>query len=340
MELKTIVSEKLCSLYLSEQHSTELVKSYVVSTPETRAICNDPLVTGIKYTKTLSNACAKALTALNSKKLISLLEENTTVFHILRGGLNYGLRDSLHEAFGWNDHTSAFVSAQRARKANNPQDWIITESDYKKIHLKRDNNIVLGDVVATGTSLEFALGRLKEVALESKEVSISSIIFFTIGGPRSHEILGKLAAELKSLYPSFKGASVVYLEGIFGVATPETPMTIKYDGTDLIRTNSILAPEFIESQYEDPSYPIERCTIYDAGSRAFDPDEYFDDLREYWEATLQLAEKGMSYVSLLKERFPELSSEKFGEVDLKNIAKRQLYKIPPCKNALRREKHE
>jgi hypothetical protein len=333
-ELALIDKIKNCSLYYSEADSTPLVKSYVMSTPETRAICNDPLVTGIRYTRTLSEGCARSLSILRDKKLISISEDDTTVFHILRGGLNYGLRDSLHQAFGWNNHASAFISAQRARKAPNSDDWVITESDYKKIHLKKRNNIVLGDVVATGTSLEFALHRLKEAAAINPQVSISSLIFYTIGGPRSHQILERVSQELKSLFPTFKGSTVVYIEGIFTVASNVTKMSIRIPGTDLLRTDSTVAPEFFESQYESPSYPLERCTIYDAGSRAFDPDEYFDDLRSYWTETHELAQKGVDFTELLKERFPELERERFGEVDLLSLCESQLRKIPPGNNAL------
>jgi hypoxanthine-guanine phosphoribosyltransferase len=338
--LDLIDKNSSCALYLSKVDSSPLVKSYVLSTPESRAICNDPFVTGMSYTQKLSAACVKALKILQLKELIILAEDDTTVLHILRGGLNYGLRDALHQAFGWNNHASAFISAQRARKSPNSEDWIITESSYKKIYLKKRNNIVLGDVVATGTSLEFALQRLKDAAAENPEISISSLVFFTIGGPRSHQIIERISAELKKAFPGYTGSTVVYLEGIFAVATPQTAMSIKYDGTDLLRTASTLTPEFIESQYESASYPLERCTIYDAGSRAFDTNEYFHDIEDYWSKTLALAEKGTTFSALLKERFPELQADRFKQVDLKELCRQQLGKLPDRSNAVLREKGE
>ncbi|HAR66470.1 MAG TPA: hypothetical protein DCR55_09700 [Lentisphaeria bacterium] len=82
------------------------------------------------------------------------------VLHILRGGLNFGLRDPWADAKGWNRHASAFVSAQRARQADNEEAWHITERDYAKVYLQNQAAIIFGDVVATGTSLDFALGSL------------------------------------------------------------------------------------------------------------------------------------------------------------------------------------
>jgi len=73
------------------------------------------------------------------------------------------------------------------------------------------------------------------------------------------------------------------LEGCFDVPTPESRLTIRFTGTDLLRGGeSVIAPDFLESQYENPAYPIERCTIYDAGSRAFWVREYAEDVRSYW----------------------------------------------------------
>lgn len=327
------------SMYEAHVPGIARTRCFVVSTPHTRAICNDPFVTGLRYTSGLSNACAAALKALVENSVVQLAEDDTTALNILRGGLNFGLREALGQAFGWNDHASAFISAQRARRSPNSEDWIITESDYKKIHLLKRNNIVFGDVVATGSSLEFALQRIRDEAVKNK-VAIESLVFVTIGGPRSHEILSRLSSDLSELFPGYKGSVVVYFEGIFAVANPQSPLSIKIDGTDLLRRDSVLAPEFVTSQYQSPSCPIERCTIYDAGSRAFDPCEYFHDIADYWQKTLALAREGMSYTRLLQERCPELDLTRFGLVDLKKLCEQQLAKVPAFPNASATKGHE
>jgi hypothetical protein len=320
------------ALYEATVPGAHRTRCFVASTPQTQAICNDPFVTGIRYTSTLRVACAAALKALQQEGLIKLSEDDTTALHILRGGLNFGLREALGDAFGWNDPASAFISAQRARRNPNSEDWIITESDYKKIHLLKRNNIVFGDVVATGSSLEFALQRLRDEAVKTK-VTIESLVFFTIGGPRSHEILSSLSSNLAELFPGYKGSVVVYFEGIFAVAKNQSPLSVKIDGTDLLRRDSLLAPEFVASQYQAPSFPIERCTIYDAGSRAFDPCEYFHDIADYWQKTLALARQGMRYARLVQERFPEIDAARFGAVDLATLCQAQLKKVPEFPNA-------
>lgn len=326
-KLRSLLCSRECCLYEVSCDTAEKVQQLVFSTPETRQICNDPFLAGTAYTAALRQGCAKALSAMHTCRILDWQDFSTVVLHILRGGLNFGLREALAEALGFRHHGSAFVSAQRARKKDQPQDWIITESQYQKLTLHGVSHIVFGDVVATGTSLEHALQRLLEAARQH-DFALADITFFTIGSQRSREIIANVDNQCRQLFKAYRGSRVVYVEGIFETATLNTPMRIKIDGTDLLRCGSLLTPEFIASQYESASYPLERCTIYDAGSRAFDLQEYFHDIYDYWLQTLKLAESGVTFGELLAERFPALEAERFAEVGLAELCRRQLDKIP------------
>ncbi|WP_152006523.1 type I phosphoribosyltransferase [Desulfoluna spongiiphila] len=324
--LHPVVNTPECAIHRIDDHTPSTVNRLVVSTPETRAIANDPKVMGVDYTRRLKTACTRILSILNTEKRTCLTEDETIVFDILRGGLNFGLREALADAFGWNRHGCSFISAQRARVDGDPENWHIMESEYSKVYMPKTASIVIGDVVATGTSLEHAMKALVAEA-EKQGTALRSIVFFTFGGPRAEEILEAADAMCRKRFPSYEGTTLIYLEGRFVVPTEETSLTIKITGTDLLRKGALMAPEFIESQYEEPSYPIQRCAIYDAGSRAFWTPEYIADLTEYWGETLALAEKGMGFAELLEERFPELDANRFSEVDLKRICRKQISQL-------------
>jgi hypothetical protein len=324
MPLETLHHDESCALY---QRPGDEIRELVCTTPETRAICNDPFVCGVDYTQRLRAACARLFQVLAARRVWEFADSRIVVLNILRGGLNFGLREALHESVGCRYHNSAFVSAQRARSSANPKDWVITEDAYQKLSLRGSTDLVFGDVVATGTSLEHAVARVVATAVR-QHASIDSILFLTIGSTRSSAILRKLVRRCRERFPGFRAAAVVYFEGVFQKATVDTAMSVKIEGTDLLRTGGVLAPEFLASQYESPSYPIERCTIYDAGSRAFDLAEYFADVRGYWQANLALAADGMTYEQLLRQRLPELDVGRFGDVDLTTLARAQLGKIP------------
>lgn len=326
-----------CSLYALPVTQKDAISRFLVSTPETRRICNDPFLVGIEYTTALRRACAKVLAMLAEKGGMTFEEPQTTILHILRGGLNFGLREAFHDAFGWNHHYSAFISAQRARTSESLEDWHITEGSYQKVYLAQEADIIFGDVVATGTSLEFALQKLLEI-VENEGVSIRSVLFLTIGGIRAEEILEAIDKTCKAQFRSYRGAAVVYCEGRFGVAFPETPMRIKIPGTDLLRVDALLTPEFIESQYENRAYPLERCTIYDAGSRAFWLPEYIEDVWEYWEQMSWLSKEGVTFEDILAERMPCLDRDRTGEPDLQDICIDQIEKCENLVAALKRQK--
>ena len=319
-------NEPTCTLY-ELTPATLPIRRLLASTPGTRSICNDPLVVGVEYTDALMQACAATLTAMQRTGAVALVEAQTAVLHILRGGLNFGLRQALAKAFGWNRHASAFISAQRARNSDDPQDWYISENEYRKINLPPAATIVFGDVVATGTSLLYALRQILDV-VDRQQTQVRELLFFCIGGSRAEEILIEIDAICRERFPVYRGAAVIYLEGRFSVAHRDSGLSVMIPDTDLLRTGASLAPEFIRSQVESPSYPLERCTIYDAGSRAFWLPEYFYDVRDYWLQTLALAEDGMTYAELLRQRLPELDSTNLNKNDLGEVCRKQLERIP------------
>ncbi len=327
MSLENPLAESnACTLYEIEPSigSSSLLRTFIASTAETRSICNDPFILGIDYTRGLQSCLTELFRLAQSEGIITLEEQSTNVFNILRGGLNFGIREALADAFDWNEHSSSFISAQRARDEDNPEEWHITEDSYEKIYFPEQCALVLGDVVATGTTFAHSL-RVIERAAEQHGANIASIVFVTIGGDAVERNIAKLCEKIKANNPDFIGASIFYLEGRFEIASTETPLTIKCTGSDLIRSQgSLLAPAFIESQYEASSYPLERCAIYDAGSRAFWGPGYLEELAEYWQEVLTLAESGMSFEALLEERFPELDASRFADTNLRDICELQI----------------
>lgn len=321
--LEKIIGDDQCAIYNIEDGKKSCVQRLVVSTPETRAICNNPLVMGVDYTRKLQNACSKVISGLQLHNRIELEEKETIVFNILRGGLNFGLREAVADAFDWNRIGSSFISAQRARVSKDSEDWHIIESAYKKVYMPDVAQIIIGDVVATGTSLKHGLKALIEQA-EINQTHLRSILFFTIGGPITEDILEEVDAMCRKRFPEYEKTTLCYIEGRFAVPGLDTDLSIKLTGTDLVRLDALMAPELIESQYENPTYPIERCVIYDAGSRAFWLPEYIGDVKHYWEENLKMAEEGLTYEELLQERFPTLDASRFKEANLKTLAQKMV----------------
>jgi hypoxanthine-guanine phosphoribosyltransferase len=277
---------------------------YVLSTPFTRDICNKPELLGVAYTEALCRAMAQGLAAAPfAPRLRAQPEEKVCVLNLLRGGLNFGLRRALHLAFGFNRHGSAFMSSQRYVEDGQ---WGVAEDSYRKLDIPQDAVLVVGDVVATGVTLENGLEVLRRHMVEIG-ASAQAMVFFTIGGPRAEEVLGRVHERFAETFPGYERTCVVYLEGRFVLADEHSPLQVKELGTDLLRHGALLAPEFELSQLEALGHPLERCSIYDAGSRAFAIDAYIHDVLDYWQQLSALAQRGLSLRELLLERWPTLA---------------------------------
>lgn len=322
-KLEILQTSAKCSFYRIAAETELSVERYIASTPETRAICNDPLIAGVEYTEKLRSAGAAALQALVKFSGIELFERQTVVLNILRGGLNFGLREALADAYGWNDHVSAFVSAQRSRAEADREEWTIGENYYKKLYVPQNSAVVCGDVVATGTTLLYALKEFFRTA-EERSSPVLQVVFFTIGGAPAEDVLAECDEHCRRAFSNYIRTAVVYFEGRFDVARPDSRPTIKLTGTDLLRGGALLAPEFLSSQYDNPCSALERCAIYDAGSRAFYTRSHYQDVLDYWRAVHMLALNGTSYSSYLSERFPELEQAKFAGFELTKISSERI----------------
>lgn len=300
------------------------IRRFVLSTAETRAIVNRPEVMGMEYTEKLEDAMVHLLKGFKPLHFTDIREDQVDVFNFLRGGLNFGLRNALHRAYGWNLHRSSFMSSQRARDERGR--WYITEDGYRKLTIAKGGIVFCGDVVATGVTLESGLDALtKEIA--KRGASIRYFHFFTIGCHKAEKILEQYEKLWRDTFPDFEGIDIFYVEGKFHLADSKTPVRIKLQGTDLLRRNCVLTPEFAASQDENIAYALERCTIYDAGSRAYDIEEYAGDVREYWEQVMDLAKQGVTTEEYLLERFPEASAKLHTiakELDLQKLCRERL----------------
>ncbi|RME23610.1 MAG: hypothetical protein D6798_13190 [Deltaproteobacteria bacterium] len=300
--LERIHRTDAASWYAIEGDHAGPVERYVLSTAGTRAICNRPELLGVAFNLALQDAMAVALATAPFRRLLEdHPQDRVCVVSFLRGGLNFELRRALHSAYGFNRHSSAFMSSQRYREDGR---WFVKEDMYRKLDIPPDAVLVMGDVVATGVTME---NGLQVVIDHIQEIgsSVRALVFFTIGCHKAEKVLTAIDARLRAAFPDYQRTVLVYLEGKFRLVDSRTDLRIGIPGTDLVRRGALLAPELEASQYERPSYLLERCAIYDAGSRAFDIPHYARDVVEYWEQVRAFAAEGWTLAEALRERWPE-----------------------------------
>ncbi len=326
MQLKTINQSEDISIYKIESNFPKEIDRYIISTPETRDICNKPEVLGVEYTEKLKTAVAKSLKHF---KDILTNEENICVFNFLRGSLNFHIREALNIAFNFNKHNTSFMSSQRFKEDGR---WGVKENMYRKLNFPKPTTLLIGDVVATGVTMQEGINLIYE-EVKKADSELKDIIFFTIGCHKIEKVFENILPKLKT-FKNFNKVHIIYFEGKFKLVDSKTELKIGIPGTDLIRKDCLLSPEFEQSQLNSLSFPLERCTIYDAGSRSFQIKEYREEVLNYWGKTLELANNGFTLKQALEERLPnnikQKFFEKYTELDseaLKNICKERISTI-------------
>lgn len=278
------------------------VERYVVSTAGTRNIANRPEELGVAFNGQLQDAMQIALLTAPFRPLIEQhTEDRVCVVNFLRGGLNFEIRRALNTAYGFNRHSSAFMSSQRYRQDGR---WFVKEDMYRKLDIPRDAVLVMGDVVATGVTMDNGLEVIVD-HIEEIGGSVRALVFFTIGCHKAEKVLAALDERLRAAFPGYERTVLVYIEAKYRLVDSKSELRIGIPGTDLIRRGGLLSPELEASQYDRPAYILERCAIYDAGSRAFDIPTYARDVHEYWSEVLGFALQGWTLAEALAERWPE-----------------------------------
>ncbi|OQA89707.1 MAG: hypothetical protein BWY26_01604 [Elusimicrobia bacterium ADurb.Bin231] len=270
------------------------IKRFVITTPHTRVLLNKPEIIGFDFIEQLRNGVYEILKIFGEFEKYG--SKNVAVVHFLRGGLNFGIVNMLHAAYGFNRTSASFITSQRYKKQGH---WFIKDDQYRKFSLPEDANVFIGDVIATGTTLDNGLEILRKQAI-SEGKNIKRLIMFAVACARAEEILSKYHALFKKNFDYIE-TILVYFEGRFVVPNTKDAFHICIPGTDLVKRDALLAPEFIKSQSDKLTYPLERCAVYDVGARAYEYAVHIDDVINYWK---KLSQSGMTLAEAYRERWP------------------------------------
>jgi len=302
--VKRFKDEAVAVYSIEDGSSNPDLKRYVVSTRDTRDLMNHPEIINCDFTNLMQNGVTNALKGINILERLSCINSKTVnVYHILRGGLNFKVRDALRKAFGYKWHSSSYISSQRVLKEGK---FEISEDYYRKFLVPDNATVYTADIVASGVSMDNGLEYISNY-LKSKKYNLRNMIFITIGCIEAEKVLEKWHRRFKDVYPGYDRTILIYLEGRFALATPETPLYNCIYDTDLLKNykfGALLTPEFEHSQFEKMIIALEGCAIYDGGKKGFEPINHIKDILEFWEKQRNTAmEKNLSLWEEYNARF-------------------------------------
>ena len=304
--LKRIFKDEAVSLYSIEgSTASSILNRYVVSTSDTRNMLNFPEIVNSDFTDLMRNGVTNTLKVLNNfENLSRISSKHVNVYHILRGGLNFQVRNSLLKAFGYKWHSSSYITSQRLEKDG---EFSISEDSYRKFQIPDNATIYSADIVASGVSLDNSLQYLDNYLI-SKKLKLKNFIFVTIGCSNAEKVLEKWDRIFKEHHPEYERTILIYLEGRFALGAKDTPLYNVLPNTDLLKNyklGALITPEYEYSQFEKMIIPIEACAIYDGGKKSFEPVNHIIDILDFWEKQESTAIKNdLSLWSEYNSRFP------------------------------------
>ncbi len=107
----------------------------------------------------------------------------------------------------------------------------------------------------------------------------------TVGTSRALRTLSTYSPSAASAkgWAGLKGVTIVFLGQVFSLYEGSSLLAFNHlPHTDFFRRDSPSAPEFESKGLVNPVCHLERCAIYDGGSRAFEPHTYLNNVRKYW----------------------------------------------------------
>jgi hypothetical protein len=281
------------------------LRRYVVSTRDTRDFMNHPEIINCDFTRLMENGVTNVLKGLNMVERLSTIGSKTVnVYHILRGGLNFGVREALRKAFGYKWHSSSYISSQRVLKEGR---FEVSDDTYRKFLVPNNATVYFGDIVASGVSLDNGVHYLASF-MERTGLSLRNLVFVTIGCVEAERVLAKWHREFKARWPGYDRTILIYLEGRFALAGEDTPLANRLKDTDLLKSyklGALLSPEFEGSQFGRMIVGLEGCAIYDGGKKSFEPVNHIRDVLDFWEKQIHSAEeRSMTLWDEYNARFP------------------------------------
>lgn len=274
----------------SSRKSQDFIR-YIVSTRDIRDLMNHPEIINCDFTDLLQNGVTNALKGVNIlERLSSIDSKSVNVYHILRGGLNFKVREALRKAFGYKWHSSSYISSQRVLSKGK---YEISEDYYRKFLVPDQATVYTADIVASGVSLHNGMDYINNF-MTSQARQLRNMVFITIGCHEAENVLLKWHKCFKKRFPDYNKTIIIYLEGRFALADQNTPLHNFLFHTDLLKNyklSALLTPEFEHSQFDRMIIGLEACAIYDGGKKGFEPQNHIKDVLGFWNKQLDTAKR-------------------------------------------------
>ncbi len=249
--------------------------TYIICSEPSRKILYNPQMAGKELQETMEEVSkifidAATRKALPGKKLGGIVE-----FVLLSGGLYYGIARGFRETHG-HALPQCFLGIKRQR-VEGAEGQFRAVSTYENFEsLPQDATVIIGDTIATGSTILRAAGEL-ENAIAEKDGRLSSLIICSLAcSTEGARKLGRMEKKLRERDPGFR-LHLIVAEQLFHLMP---------DGTDLrfLREDSVMPDEtraYTLSRYGEALGKDMKCAIFDWGTRCKNPKAHYVEFMHF-----------------------------------------------------------
>lgn len=202
--------------------------------------------------------------ALRGKRFEDIVE-----FVLLSGGLYYCMARGFREMHG-HALPQCFLGIKRERVEGSEGQFRAVSTYENFESLPREADVIIGDTIATGSTMVRAVGELEKAA-EEKDGRLDSLVICSLAcSTEGARKLGKMERKMKERNPGFR-LHLIVAEQLFHLMP---------DGTDLrfLREDSVMPDETREytlSKYGEALGKGMKCAIFDWGTRCKNPKAHY-----------------------------------------------------------------
>lgn len=274
--------------------------SYILRMDPTQKIHSNPLLWGNDLKELTKESNRIFLGA--ARELVPGFESLTTdeicEVVILRGGLAYQLDEVFEEVFD-SYLPRCFVGARRHRVSGDEFEAEINYSNFEP--LSDDGVVILGDTIATGSSLSRTLSEIRD-ELRRRECNIRKLVVFSAAAAfRGCSQLLEWEERFREWWPEFE-IHLFAAEALFGL---DSGTHLRYR-----KPEEAIVPEATKEfvgeafgDYDSAYLPDNICAIFDWGDRNFKPDRHLKDVLQYSREAQKQAEdeESLQFLEELEE---------------------------------------
>lgn len=286
--------------------------SYIICMPQARRILYDPVVCGGKLRK-LAIGCNKVFLTAAGYLVPGFRKPRANEVAevvVLRGGLGYALDVAFDELFG-GYLPRCFIGARRFRIS---KEKFRAEISYRNFDPLPNNGILLmGDTIATGTSLSQTLGEVQD-ELVRRDYGIKKLLVFSIAAAfRGCTRLLEWEEKFREHWPNFR-VHLFVAEALFGL-DEGTHLRFRKEGEVIMPEETKAYVSKVYGNYKTAFLPGNICAIFDWGDRIFRLRQHLEDVMRFARSSLKAAEDRKSKEVLKK-------MERDAQLELKRLDRR------------------